>query len=356
MDVLERVRDIELNDTPINDAQINSARQALLREISRESRLSRPGRRRWWGVTALVSGAAATAVAIGVLAPPQIDPAAASALEDAADVTITAIDTTLAPNEFLRIETASDDLWRWDPDMGDQPSERFNNGDRSEAEAGVVVRETRVLYVPADRSAVWIWDWSATPQIVDAYGTRAEEAATDWASATAESDSGYWPDIQALPGGETPAAEDDTTEYLLDSYRPFYAEMPREPDALLTWFRAHSGDPEVSDQWVVDAMTDVLTANLMPAELRAAVLRAMALIPGIRVSEVDGNATTLEYRSGDWPYTRSTLITLDTSLGMITSVAQTNRSMFDGPAAIPRSVPDSRIMVATSVVDSAPTP
>lgn len=98
---------------------------------------------------------------------------------------------------------------------------------------------------------------------------------------------------------------------------------------------------------------DVLTANLMPAELRAAVLRALALIPGIRVSEVDGNTTTLEYRSGDWLSTRSTLITLDTSVGMITFVARTSRSMFDGTATIPRSVPDVRITVTTSVVDSA---
>lgn len=356
MDVLERVRDIDLNDPTIID-EINTARQALLREISREGRTTRQGRRRRWiGATGLVAGAAATVVVMNVLVPAQIDPAAAAVLEDAADVTINAIDTTLAPGQYLRIQTDSDDLWRWDVDMGNEAWERFNNGNRGEAEAGVIVQETRVLYVPADRSADWIWDWSADPQVIAVYGTRTDEATADWGTQAIASDSGYWPDLQALPGGAIPAAEGDSHQYLLDGYRPFYDEMPHNPRALLNWFRAHSGDPDVSDQWVVDAMADVLTANLMPAELRAAVLRALALVPGIRVSDVTGTATTLEYQSGDWLFTRTTLITLDTELGMITSLAQATTNNIGGSGNIPGSVPDSRTIVTTTVVDSAPTP
>lgn len=356
MDVLEQVRDIDLNDARIGDAEINAARQALLREISRANRPTRHGRRRWLGATALVGGAAATAVAITVLAPAQIDPAAAAVLENAAAVTITAIDTTLAPGQYLRIQTDSDNLWRWDVDMGDEAWERFNNGNRADAEAGVVVKETRVLYVPADRSADWIWDWSADARVIAAYGTRTDEASADWKAQDAASDSGYWPDLQALPGGEVPAAEGDTRRYLIDGYRPFYDEMPRDPQALLDWFRARSGDPNVSDQWVVDAIADELKANLMPAELRAAVLRALALVPGIRVSDVAGNATTLEYRSGDWLFTRTTQITLDTELGMITSLTHATTSGIAGSNNIPESVPDDRTIVSTTVVDTAPTP
>lgn len=356
MDVLERVRDIDLNGTTVTDAQINNARQELLREISKESRRTRSGRRRWLGASALVGGVAVTAVAISVLTPPQIDPAAAAVLENAADVTIAAIDTTLAPGQYLRIQTDSEQLWQWDVGMGDEAWERFNNGNRADAEAGLVVQESRVLYVPADRSADWIWDWSADPQVAATYGTRTDEATADWAAREAASNSGYWPDVQALPGGEIPAAEGDDTQYLLDSYRPVYDQMPREPQALLDWFRARSGDPNVSDQWVVDAMTDVLTANLMPAELRAAVLRALALVPGIRVSGVDGPATTLEYQSGDWLYTRTTEITLDTELGMISSLAQTTSNNVIGSDTIPATVPDSRTTVRTTVVENAPTP
>ncbi|WP_322411012.1 hypothetical protein [Microbacterium invictum] len=350
------MRDIDLHNTAVTDAQINNARQELLREISKESRPIRHGRRRWLGVSALVGGVAATAVAISVLTPTQIDPAAAAVLENAADVTITAIDTTLTPDQYLRIQTDGDQLWQWDEGMGDEAWERFNSSDRADAEAGLIVRETRVLYVPADRSGDWIWDWSADPQVIATYGTRADEAAADWTEQEAASDSGYWPDLQALPGGEIPAAEGDDTQYLLDSYRPVYDQMPRDPQALLDWFRARSGDPNVNDQWVVDALTDVLTANLMPAELRAALLRALALVPGIRVSDVNGTAATLEYQSGDWLYTRTTEITLDTELGMITSLAQTTSNNVIGSDTIPTTVPDTRTSVTTTVVGDAPTP
>lgn len=356
MDVLERVREIDLHNTAVTDTQINTARQALLREMSKESRSIRHGRRRWLGVSALVGGVAATAVAISVLTPTQIDPAAAAVLENAADVTITAIDTTLAPGQYLRIQTDGDQLWQWDEGMGDEAWERFNSGDRADAEAGLIVRETRVLYVPADRSGDWIWDWSADPRVIATYGTRANEAVADWTEQEAASDNGYWPDVQALRGGEIPAAEGDDTQYLLDSYRPVYDQMPRDPQALLDWFRARSGDPNVNDQWIVDALTDVLTANLMPAELRAAVLRALALVPGIRISDVNGTAATLEYQSGDWLYTRTTEITLNTELGMITSLAQTTSNNVIGSDTIPATVPDTRTSVTTTVVGDAPTP
>lgn len=356
MDVLERVRDMNIDAAPVSESEINAARQSLLREIAKEGRSSSPAPRRWISGTALVGGVAATVVAINVLAPASVDPAAAAVLEDAAAVTINAIDTSLAPGQYLRIQTDSDTLWRWDADMGNEAWERFNNGNRADAEAGVVVQDTRVLYVPADRSGDWIWDWSAADAPIATYGDQADEAVTDWETQARESDSGYWPDIQVLPGGEVRAAEDDPNQYLLDSYREFYAEMPRDPQALLDWFRARSGDPNVSDQWVVGAIADTLSANLMPADLRAATLRALALVPGIRVADVDGDQTTLEYTSGDWLWDRTTEITIDTNLGMITAVSEINTNKIAGDGRIPSTVADAKTTVSTTVVDSAPTP
>lgn len=355
MDVLEQVRDIDLHDdTTVTDTQINTARQALLREIASDQRPGR-ARRRWIGGTGLVAGAAAVAVAMSALAPARVDPAAAEVLDNAADVTIAAMDTTLVPGQYLRIQTEDDTLWKWDVGMG-AASERFNNGDRADADAGIVVGETRVLYVPADRSSDWIWDWSVAPKVIATYGADADQAVVDWKAREKSSDSGYWSKMQVLPGGETPAAQGDSHQYLLDSYRPFYAKMPRAPKALLAWFREFSGDPNVRDQWVVDAMTGVLSANLMPADLRAAMLRALALIPGIRVTHVAGDSTTLEYQSGDWLWTRTTQITLDTKLGMITGLAQSDSNNIRGPGAVPATVPDSRTLVTTTIVDSAPKP
>lgn len=356
MDVLERVRDINRDDSPVDESQINTARQAVLREIVKEGRAPARSHRRWIGATALVGAAAATVVAINLIAPARVDPAAAAVLEDAANVTINAIDTTLAPGQYLRIQTDDDTLWRWDVGMGDNAGERFNNGSRADAEAGLVVQDTRVLYIPADRSEDWVWDWSAGEQIIASYGDRIDDATADWEAQARESDSGFWADVQILPGGETPAADGDPNQYLLDSHRPSYDQMPRDPQELLDWFRTHSGDPDVNDQWVVGEIAQTLGANLMPADLRAATLRALALIPGMRVADVVGDQTTLEYSSGDWLWTRTTQITIDTTLGMITAIAETNHNNVTGDGVIPGSVADFRTVVTTTVVDSAPKP
>ncbi|GGD76124.1 hypothetical protein [Microbacterium murale] len=352
MDVLEQVRDIRTDDTPVSEQQLNTARQAMLRQIAREERTPSRGRRRWAGASVLAGGVAAAAIAISVLTPARIDPAAAAVLEDAADVTINAVDTQLAPGQYLRIQTDSATLWKWDADMGDSINARFNNANRADAEAGLIVTDSRVLYVPADRSADWIWDWRANESVVDSFGKRSAEAIADWTTYTGQADGGYWPDIQRLPGGEALAADGDDHEYLLDSYRRSYEDMPRDPKLLLEWFRDDSGDPDVSDQWVIAAMTGVLTANLMPADLRAATLRAMALIPGIQVENVDGNLTTLIYRSGDWFSSRTTEVTIDTAQGLIISVAETSSE--GNSDLLPDTIPDGKTTVTTTIVDSAP--
>lgn len=353
MDVLELVREINTNDVPVSEEQINIARQALLLRIVRDERAVSRSRRRWTGASVAIGGVAIAVIAVSVLAPTRVDPAAAAVLEGAADVTINAVDTQLAPGQYLRIQTDDATLWKWDADIGD-PESRFNNAYRGDAEAGLLVSETRVLYVPADRSGDWIWDWSGDERVIETFGTRSAEAVDDWTEVITSSDSGYWPDIQRLPGGETLAADGDNHEYLLDSNRRSYDEMPRDPQQLLDWFRARSGDPAVADEWVVGAITDVLSANLMPADLRAATLRALALVPGIQVQSTEGASTTLVYRSHDWGWSRTTTIVVDTAEGMITSVAQTFSGADHG--VLPETVPDSTTTVTTTVVDRAPQP
>jgi len=353
MDVLEHVPDINSTDAPVSEAQINRARQALLRQIAREERASSRGKRRWAGASLAVGGVAAAAIAVSVLTPARVDPAAAAVLESAAAVTINAADTELAPGQYLRIQTDDTTLWEWDVDMGSTEA-RFNNGNRGDAEAGLLIGETRVLYVPADRSDDWIWDWSAPQRVLETFGAGSAEATADWETLNQNTDSGYWPDLQRLPGGEVRAAEGDDHEYLLDSYRRSYDQMPRNPEQLLAWFREGSGDPDVSDQWVIDAMTGVLSANLMPADLRAATLRAMALVPGIKVESQDDDSATLVYRSGNWGSELTTIIEVDTTEGLITSIAQTFSEGNGG--VIPETIANSRTTVTTTVVDSAPQP
>ena len=49
-------------------------------------------------------------------------------------------------------------------------------------------------------------------------------------------------------------------------------------------------------------------------------------------------------------------ITIDTTLGMITVVAQTSANKIASTGPIPNAVPDFRTVVTTTVVDDAPSP
>ncbi len=354
MDVLEHVRELNRDDDVVDARAVDAARRALRAEIEAKPRPAAPHRARWVGATAALLGATATVLAIGVVAPARVDPAAASVLERAADVAIAASDPTVGPGQYLRIETHGDSLVTWDADPADRV-ERLG-GDRSGAEAGIVVRDTRVFYVPADRSGVWIQDESVDDHVVESYGRQSDAAEADWEDEQRASSGADAPDILALPGGELPGAEGDPNVYLLDGYRASYQEMPRDPGALLEWFRSSSGDPDVTGDWVVQAMSDAVSANLMPADLRAATLRALALVPGIRVASVEGDETTLEYRSGDLFSTRVERITVDTSAGLITSTAQTTLGTLNPTGVVPDAVPDYRHTVSVSVVESAPVP
>lgn len=355
MPLMERVREIGADEAQITEENVRVARHALLRETARGVRPNpaRPRRRAWAGIGigGLVAGAAVTAIVAGsVLAPTSApDAAAAEVLERAATVTVDAKDASLAPGQFLRIETVSEHLQFWNAawaDDGDENTMPFN-ASRDGADAAVLVRDTRVLYVPADRTADWFYDWGHA-EAVESFGERGEEAAETWS---------LWPGakgagrgvIERLPAGEYLAegGDEPPMPYLADRYRPFYGEMPREPQALLDWLRAQSGmSGAEADRWFVASLSDPSAINLMPADLRASFFRAVALVPGFELVGEESGSATLRYVVPDH---RTTTIVIDTDQGLILSIAENYGA--GGPTG---DTPDSITRVVTSVVDSAP--
>ncbi|TQM82387.1 hypothetical protein FHX81_4791 [Saccharothrix saharensis] len=75
----------------------------------------------------------------------------------------------------------------------------------------------------------------------------------------------------------------------------FYAQLPRDPQALLQWLRdrtAHrGGGPAVVFHWAVQ----LLRTGLVPADLRASLYRALALLDGVAVAD---GAADLDGRAG----------------------------------------------------------
>lgn len=356
MQLMEQVREIGIDESRVDEDTVLAARRALTREVARSARpeRARSSKRRTWtgiGLGGLVAGAAVTAIVAGsVIAPPNApDAAAAEVLERASAVTLDAQDTTLVPGQYLRIETVGEYLHFWKAEWADDDDENTFafNASRDGGDAAVLERDTRVLYVPADRAGDWFYDWGSS-EVVDSFGSRGAEAAREWSSSpgSAIRERGT---IETLPAGEYLAVGGDEPPmpYLADGYRPYYDEMPRDPQKLLDWLRAQSGMTGAEgDRWLVASLSDPSAINLMPADLRSAFFLAIALIPGFEVVAEDGSTATLQYVV---PGHRTTKIAIDTEQGLVDSISENYE--IGGPAG---DTVDSVTTVHTSVVDSAP--
>lgn len=361
MDILDDVRDLATEEHAVSDETLDVARHALLMEIDAATVESEPQtpRRSWFPRAALAGGAAAVVLAAGVvLWPSSSSSAAAEVLNAAADKAISHSDPVLSPGQYLKITEHYDQMHLWDADApltgGSDAVDRFNMTELAEAEAGLLVRKTRVYYVPADRSDDWIVDDSAPLEIVNTFGTHIDEATSDWSHVPQPpSASG----VKRMPGGKVDAGSDT---FLLDSYRPYYEEMPTEPKELLEWYRGHSGSGLSDDSSVVATIAGTVNANLMPADVRAASLRALALVPEIAVSKTDGSLTTLDYTfqyPDDQPSlfgtSHTTSIDVNTDTGRIVGITESYGSE-NRASAFPDNVPWARTGTTFDVVDSAP--
>lgn len=352
--LMERVRDLGADQAEPSEESVRRARAALATAVS-AAHAPRGGRRRarvWTGlgIGGLTAGAAVVALGTGgLLFPVMPDAAAAAVLEQAASVTVDAQDLAPGAGQYIRIETVDEFVQFWDGDAaddGDDDTFAFN-ASRDTGDAAVLVRDTRVLYVPADRSADWFYDWG-NAEVVRSFGAQGTRAAQEWPSSpgAAIRERGT---VQVLPGGAWPVGDGDPAPvpHLADGYRPYYEEMPREPSALRDWLRARSGlTGAEGDRWVVASLSDPSAINLMPAELRAAFFRAIALIPGFElVDEGDGTAT-LRYAV---PGHRTTTIVVDTDHGLVDSIAEGY-----GSGGVIGDTPESTTSVVTEVVDEVP--
>lgn len=354
MQLLERVRELGADQADPAEESVRRARAALTSAMSatRAPRAVRRHGRSWAGVGigGLVATAAVVAVvAGGILSPSTPDAAAAEVLERAATVTVGAQDLKAVDGQYVRIETVDEFVQFWDAQSAEDDDENTFafNASRDSAEAAVLVRDTRVLYVPADRSADWFYDWGGA-EVVQSFGGQGERAAEEWAGSPGASirERGT---VQTLPGGVWPVGEGDAppVPQLVDRYRPHYDEMPREPEALRNWLRDQSGMTGAEgDRWVVASLSDPSAINLMPADLRASFFRAIALIPGFEVVGDENGTATLRYAV---PGHRTTTIVIDTTRGLVASIAENY-----GTGGVIGDVPESTTSVVTSVVDEGP--
>jgi len=327
--LLRRVRDDV--DEPTT-AALNRGRVALLdtaapavgaRTAKRHRGLKRAG---WTGLgVAVAGGIAATLVLTNVVGLAGwrggADRAAADTLAEAAAATIKTADPVVGPGQYLKISTLA--VYS------------------SSGETGTyLVHQDGQMYIPADRNDDWVW--VRDPETVaKTFGPASEKQAAE--DSTVTRPSGV---IRAAKGG---FYNGPPMDWGLDA-------LPRNPGQLLNYiYRVTAGQNVPPDTAAVRFIADALRTGVVPADLRAALYRALAGIPGVSISDHDA---TLDGRTGvafgrDEGNGLRQEIIIDPSIGLVIGEREiVLRS--GGPAGVPAGESIGWTSVTTSVVDSAP--
>lgn len=311
MDLIEQVREIGSDQTRLDEASVQTARQALARETVRNERsktIRRPVRT-WAGVGGLAAGAAAVAFVIGSVVAPAAPPQASAAevLNAAADATLTAAALDPAPGQYIRIQEVSTQTLGW---RTDRSSPEGGYWDSQDQPTTAVVRQSRSLYVPADRSGDWVEDYGESTELLSISGPDATEAEAGLSQLE------FNVRVDVYPGGlfEQPDAIDPEQKFHRNALDCYYDEMPRDPAELARWLEDY--DDEYMSDCAPPRLGEPVEFNLAPADLRASMFRALALVDGARIERVDGDITTIAFPEGgesDWMQT----VDVDTAQGLI---------------------------------------
>lgn len=369
MDVFEKVQKVrpEIDGA---DENLAAARGRLLRELegARGAARSRVVRRPWIFAGGLVGAAAAVTAGVvivtGLVAPqpeveavpartpratveprPEPEPTPAPTFEPMTATTVlTGAASIVAehpapiagPGQYLRIEHQNRQLVLYSP-------EDPVNSNRVQATAAWVATNSYTSYIPGDRSGEWVDVFNADLQVVELYGQDAAARSEEWLAQFS------WqtePMVMRYQGGDQPGEPVPNQTYL------HYEEMPRDPEALLAWVKAYQTGlaPGTEDMGAVTFLMQELQLGAAPTDLRAAMYRALSLIPNGIISGTDGDIVTLSFLTYP-PDERWDSISIDTRTALVTSVSMTIGS---GGTVVPDSVPTGSSVLTISVVEDAP--
>lgn len=303
-------------------------RQKVLDSISatpRRVRLSRPR------FAIALAGAAAIALAAAIVITPSLlphgaSPAAASALHEAAVATIGSSDPVVGTGQYLRIATEDEYI-------------SYGTGAKDTREAWLNPTKG-TLYIPADRTAIWVWERHDLRPTT--FFSEEHDAAMDAFDEQSSLTNGVFRAKGGAFYGGVPENKD-------------LSGIPRDPQKLRDYFYAeYQGGSNSIDEDVWVRMTDLLRTGTVPADLRAAIYRAMALVPGVEL--VDGQAT-LNGQTGiaigrtEAGRNFHVDVIIDPATGLLIGERQVTIAA-DGQ--VPANTVIGWSSVSTSVVDSAP--
>ena len=321
---------------------LSASRRALDRAIigarTRTHARARVQRRVGWAFASV--GIAAT-LTVGLVAadvtgfggaPHGASAQAAEMLNSAAKTTIRTSDPVVGPTQYLRVDTL----------------EISGNGttDSGGTNIGYLSQRTRSLFVPASMQKNWVFVQSL-PTVFQTFGTKSDAYAR---SSQALMHAGHGSAGEYYQGlkGNFQGRPDYTPASL--------ATLPRDPQKLLAhWYAVDPGSGVSNDGKTFNLIVDVLTTGFVPADLRAALYEAAALIPGVGVTEHDA---TLDGRNGvsiGRTETKSSVrrdVIIDPTNGLVIGRRMV---LLAGDDGYPAGTAIESTSVRTTVVDSAPT-
>ncbi|MBO0979795.1 hypothetical protein [Microbacterium sp. SD291] len=266
---------------------------------------------------------------------------ASKVLQGAAQTALTSSGPVAGEGQYLRVEHATEQLVLYDA-AGEHT---VFDGSRAGATAAWVVRGRYITYIPADRDGEWVRVFEAGRTVVALYGTDAQQHQEEWSAEILDEDF-----IIRTPGGIHESYPGSTEPN--EGSDAYYALMPRDPQALVEWFRSSltGTEPANMDSAIIWGIVQTLELNAAPADLRAALYQALDLLPGLEIVSTEGAVVTLAFEPQsplDWRET----VTIDRATGLLVASA---RTFGEGSPIVPDSVPNFRLTNTISVVDSAP--
>ncbi|WP_104087192.1 CU044_5270 family protein [Arthrobacter sp. GMC3] len=347
MDELKLLREMHDDVPGVTDAAVNQGREQLLRRMDPErsgaQKAKKKHRRKALRIAVMsvaTLGLAAALVAgnvIGVSRPQGLASAdAAEVLNNAAELTIKTADPVVGPGQFLKVDSTN--LW-----LSMMGAHNPPDGVGAHGEMEWLDTEKMSLYIPANRDQEWVWERSGRIPT-----TFFDEKSKEFALNQAK-EMGDTSELLKGVGGafyNSPSSFPDEKDM---------AAYSRDPRMLLDGiYKRTAGAGQSADGEALVYIADLLRTGMVPADLRAALYKAAALIPGVSVTD---NQATLDGQTGiaigrvekasDF---RQDII-IDPATGQLIGereVALTDRG------SIPAGTAVGWTTIRTTVVDSAP--
>lgn len=347
------------NDIPERTPQdIAHGRAALFRAIEDESPFSlfagvdslsvvEPRVRRhrqamvWTGFSALTAtGLTVAIVAANVFGIGGVnggaDPAAASVLESAASATLEFSDPAVGPGQYKFVRTDA----------------VFAGSGNVEADGPVVAfleKSHEELYVPSRRTDDWVWI-SCTRTPFQTFGPESEALAELFGLR------GDTSIFRRLAGGAGASGE-PLTGYNNGTRKPSddYDALPRDPQQLLDRIFTFNGRAGQSrDGEALVWIADTLRWGTVPAEVRAALYGAAALIPGVTITDAQATLNGAKGIAIGRVETASNIrqdLIIDPTTGQFIGERQV---ALDSDNGLPAGTTIASTAVTTTIVDAAP--